>query len=512
MTAANAPPYSFAEVNGMSKVVERPVVMRPSSAVAVGACATFALAMPTMTRTLSESWQVTGAIISVVVSCITALAYLHRSMSVDWSEIWMTPPGLLWVTASVVFGGASYYWLLPSSHSEFFTAYHLAVALLAVSLFVWTSLVGFALVAPWVAGWNPVERYDGLNERFPFAGVAAFGVGILATGVLLAMGRYSYVGDPAQALSESSSTVNVLTHATVAALYGAAIILWNGLTRRSSRDTVIGYVMFGALVVIGLASGFKGSAIVPILAVLIIYRLVRGRFPTGLILAAGVGLLLLFPINTAYRSDLRFEGLDPTQALPGAIGSALTGSLNDPLGVVSGTAATLSGRLRLIDSPAAIVSRTPSEIPYLAASRLPVDAVAGLVPRSLWPSKPINDEGYRFGQQFFDIQPEYYTSIAITIPGSAYQYGGLISVALIGALVGCYLAVLNRVANPMVVPVGLLLFLSVVRPLTALEASILPLITDQIQAGLVGLVAMFILIRRRDPSRDESDVFTATAA
>jgi hypothetical protein len=468
----------------------------PRSAVAVSAAVCFALVVPTLLDTGAVSVQVASAILSVILSSVTALWFYARERLQEWSTLWMTPPGLLWISALLAFGLASYYWIAPPRQSSPFDLHDVALATSMVALMVWMSLPGVLGVARRLGTWAPLDRFDGLRERFEFAGPISFTVGTLATLVLIGMGRYSFVGDPSLNLVERSSLVNLLNLASPLALYGAAIVLWNSLVDGSKRRSVVGYGMFAALVLLGLFSGFKGSAIVPAMAVIIIYRIAKGRYPTHLLIGAAIGVVLVFPFNTSYRTEVRYVGTDPLEALSVAATGAVLDSAADPLGVISNTAERLTGRLRLIDSPAAIVARTPADIPYRDAFGIPAEIAAGLIPRSLWPNKPINEEGYVFGQEFFNLDPETYTSIAVTVPGSAFRYGGLAAVVIAGLLMGAYIGVLERVANPVLAPAGLFLFMSVVRPFTALETAIVPLVTGQIQVGLVGIAAMAVLVRR----------------
>ena len=92
--------------------------------------------------------------------------------------------------------------------------------------------------------------------------------------------------------------------------------------------------------------------------------------------------------------------------------------------VISHSVSYLAQRVSEIDSPAIILQRTPSQVPYSSPAQLAEAPVADLVPRAVWADKPILATGYQFSQQYFDLPPDVYTSSAITPEGDLYRHGG----------------------------------------------------------------------------------------
>jgi hypothetical protein len=129
--------------------------------------------------------------------------------------------------------------------------------------------------------------------------------------------------------------------------------------------------------------------------------------------------------------------------------------------------AYLMRRIREIDSPAVIIQRTPSEVPFSSPADLVAAPVAGMVPRALWPGKPILDAGYQFSQEYYGLPPTVYTSSAVTPVGDLYRHGGWVPVIAGMFLLGCGLRLLDDVldvrANPHGVFLVLLLFPSLVK-------------------------------------------------
>jgi hypothetical protein len=60
--------------------------------------------------------------------------------------------------------------------------------------------------------------------------------------------------------------------------------------------------------------------------------------------------------------------------------------------------------------------------------------VAAMIPRALWPGKPILTTGYDFSQQYYGLPSGIYTSASITPIGDLFRHGGYLPV-LVGMLI-----------------------------------------------------------------------------
>ena len=63
------------------------------------------------------------------------------------------------------------------------------------------------------------------------------------------------------------------------------------------------------------------------------------------------------------------------------------------------------------------MQRTPSEIPYASPAQLLIAPVVDLIPRILWPGKPILAPGYQVSQEYYQLPPQVYTSSNVTPEG-----------------------------------------------------------------------------------------------
>ena len=89
------------------------------------------------------------------------------------------------------------------------------------------------------------------------------------------------------------------------------------------------------------------------------------------------------------------------------------------------------------------MQRTPGQIPYSSPVDLVTGPLSALIPRALWPGKPILATGYEFGQEYFDLPPTVYSSTTITPIGDLYRHGGWLPVLIGMFLLGCGIRLLD---------------------------------------------------------------------
>jgi hypothetical protein len=149
------------------------------------------------------------------------------------------------------------------------------------------------------------------------------------------------------------------------------------------------------------------------------------------------GLLFLWvivPFNTAYREAIRGQhrALSPSEAISAApaIATDVVRS-GSPAARLGDSGITMLYRVREIDNMAMIMQRTPVAIAYRSPLEFVSAPLIGLVPRAVWPDKPVLANGYRFSKEYYGSTA--YTSTAITTVGDLYRHGGW-SVALAGML------------------------------------------------------------------------------
>jgi hypothetical protein len=176
-------------------------------------------------------------------------------------------------------------------------------------------------------------------------------------------------------------------------------------------------------------------------------------------------LIVIIPFNKAYRGAVRggSAALSPSESIaaaPQILEQTITGQ--GIVTVVPGSALYLLQRIREIDAPAIIVQRTPRQVPYISSVDLATGPIATLVPRAIWPNKPILATGYQFSREYYGSPSTLYSSAAITPVGDLYRHGGLLPVLVGMFLLGCVIRLFDDALdvrnNPHAILLVLLLF------------------------------------------------------
>ena len=277
------------------------------------------------------------------------------------------------------------------------------------------------------------------------------GIGIVSQFAYAVLtGHFGYVGDVAASVTTASGYAQYLAVAgecVPLAVMAAAIRAYR---TRTLGAWVVLAVIFGAAIAAGAVAGGKESFVVAILAVIIPRTIVHRRLPVGGIVAAIViFLLIIIPFNQAYRTSARGTvTLSTGQAVAAApaIASQVVASDLSPA-VFGQSVSYLAKRIRTIDTPAIIMQRTPSEIPYANPAQLLISPVVGLIPRIVWPGKPILAPGYRISQEYYQLPPQIYTSSNVTPEGDLYRHGGWFPLILGMFVLGCLIRILDEAAD-----------------------------------------------------------------
>lgn len=164
-------------------------------------------------------------------------------------------------------------------------------------------------------------------------------------------------------------------------------------------------------------------------ALLLTYSVARGTFPMRFV-AFGVAafILVVMPFVTTYRVDVRGQGLDFGAAIQTAPTVARTST---GFGQAGSSSEQLRLRLREIDNFAVVVQKTPRSIAYRPLDDFVQAPVMGVIPRAVWPDKPVFAVGYEFARQYYGQDRGTYSSAATTPQGDLWRHGGL-SALLVG--------------------------------------------------------------------------------
>ena len=335
-----------------------------------------------------------------------------------------------------------------------------ALWLIAVAVTCWAA--GYAagpsaLVRQWSArGMSRLAARRSTVVRGPLAPWALYAIATAARIATAATtGRLGYVGSISSATSATSYGQALAALSLLAPLGVMAAAL------RAYREQVPGArltlaVLFLAEMVYGAVSGDKSVFVIAVLAVVIPATAARRRMPKAAVIAGiAVFLTLVIPFTASYRASSRSSTatLSASQAVdeaPGILRQDVTAS--GMIRAIPASASYLLQRISNISGPAVIMMRTPSQIPWASPAQLVTGPVASLIPRALWPGKPILDAGYQFSQQYYELPSDVYTASSITPAGDLYRHGGwapvIAGMFLLGGLVRLFDDVLDVCAKP----------------------------------------------------------------
>jgi hypothetical protein len=487
----------------------RPVTRHRLLALMFSAAA-LALWLPGGFRELDVREQLVLGALSVTLLSIAALQVVSAlPEGTEGIARWRIGPWyLLWST--LTFGVAPLTWLMPptgSANRIALTSVLTALALFGVSVVPWTA--GYCAGAPravrrlaqrglslLLRGTTPTIRGGGMPWIL-------YGIGTVARLLTVALtGRFGYVGDPSVLVSRAGPFDQVLSLLATFSLFAIAAAAYRAFsdTTRGSRLTL--WTLVGIEVVVGALAGGKQHFLLSILAVLIPYGALRGRISLRILVAGAVLFLwVAVPFNTAYRQVVRGEEstLSPSAAVAAAPG-VLSGVLaTDSFGAVMvGSSVQMLQRVRMIDSVAITTQLTPDTIPYRSPVEFASAPVVGLVPRALWPGKPVLTTGYEFSQDYYGTSPDMYTSAGITPLGDLYRHGGLLTVVVGMLILGMGARLFDTLVQPERDPRAICFLLAFLPML--LRADIYNMIVG-IPSGIVLAVVGARLVCRSDRAR-----------
>jgi hypothetical protein len=287
--------------------------------------------------------------------------------------------------------------------------------------------------------------------RGPAVPWVLLGVGSAAQLAFAALtGRLGFVGDAAAAVTTASGYTQYLAVAGDCIPLAVAAAAVRAYRTRLPAARVTLAVLFAVAIAAGAIAGGKESFVVAVLAVVIPRATARRRIPAGAVAAAvAFFLLVVIPFNLAYRASARGEvTMSVSQAVasaPAIAGRVLATDVSGSL--LPKSAGYLAVRIRAIDSPAIIAQRTPGQIPYGSPVQLLTSPFLDLIPRILWPGKPILAVGYQVSQQYYQLPARVYTSSDVTPEGDLYRHGGWIPLLAGMFLLGCGIRILDEVAD-----------------------------------------------------------------
>ena len=447
--------------------------------------------------------QIRWSAITLAVFCAGLLPLMSAAAGLTGLGLssWRIGPWCL-VWGSLAFGLATISWLSPQtitgpSGSLMPGSMLRALWMLAVAM---ATLSAGYCAGPYrlAAGWacRAAQRFTGRltdQVRGPLVPWVLAAVGLACQlGYAILTGHYGYVGNAAAAVTTASGYSQYLVVAGECLPLALVIAAFRAYQTRTPGARLTLLAVFVAAIAAGAVAGGKESFVVATLAVIIPHTIVRGRLPAGAITVAVLAfLLVVIPFNQAYRSSARGTvTLSTSQAVAAAPAIASQVLSADISAAVLGESASyLAQRLRTIDTPAMIMQRTPSQIPYASPVQLLVAPLADVIPRILWPGKPVLTPGYQVSQEYFMLPADVYTSSDVTPEADLYRHGGWIPLIIGMFLLGCGIRILDEVADLRRGVHGTLLIILLFPAIVEAGSDCATLL-----AGLPGMVVLWLIV------------------
>lgn len=422
-----------------------------------------ALLLPAGFRPLEAAEQLVFSALAMTLLSLAALSVVTAlPEGAHGVARWRLGPWYL-IWGALAFGVAPLTWLLPqpgSANRIALPSVVAALSLFGVSLVPW--LAGYCAGAPRAVGSLAARGLSLLlrgttptlrGGSMPWV---LYGTGTAARLVTVAVsGRFGYVGDPRGLVSHAGRFDHLLRMVSLFALFAIAAAAYRAFSDPTRGNRLTLWSLVGIEIVVGALAGGKQNFILAALAILIPYGAIRGRFPVRLLLTGALTFLLVVaPFNSAYRSVVRGEqsALTPSAAVAAAP-ATLSGVLDSgSSGTLSDSTLTLLRRLRMSDSVAVIAQLTPETIPYRSPAEFASAPLVGLVPRALWPQKPVLTTGYEFSQEYYALPSHRYSSAGVTPLGDLYRHGGLVTVVIGMLLLGMGARLFDSLLRPEVDP------------------------------------------------------------
>jgi len=409
-----------------------------------------------------------------------------------WSLVW----------GALAFGLASISWIgtvngapaeiLPASVPR-------ALWMIGVAMLMFTA--GYC-VGPWRISAGRAQRAVGrLSLRFtdqvrgPAVPWLLLAAGLVAQfGYALLTGHLGYVGNVQASVSTASGYSQYLAVVADCVPLSVAAAALRAYQVRTPAAWLTLWILFAIAIAVGAVEGGKESFVDASLAVVIPHTIARRRIPVGAIAAAILFfLLIVIPFNQAYRASARGAVTLTTgqavAAAPAIAGQVLASDVSPA--VLTQSAQYLAQRIRTIDSPAIIVQRTPGQIPYSSTAELLIAPFADLIPRILWPGKPILTPGYQVSQEYYELPANVYTSSDVTPEGDLYRHGGWVPLIAGMLVLGCVIRILDEVTDLRRSAHGALLILLLFPGIVEAGSDCASLL-----AGIPGMILLWLIVVR----------------
>lgn len=344
--------------------------------------------------------------------------------------------------------------LLLKTLSKWTNDTHILEALFITNLGLQAVLIGYNLIKLF----PPIKRdfhfTIDLRRIFPF-----FYVYFISVLSLIATGNYGIT----QRLDTSDIYyITILNNFAQFGIVGLVVLVFY-----YPQKKILIYPLTALMSIIGLLSGFKEAAILPILAVGVSLFFVNRKIPWKLVFFGMIAIVIIFSIVTSFRNVfLKSGGKELTSVADLTstyIKSAQEGSKSKYNHFDMDIAESILYRLNYAAAIGKVINYTEKK-----AFGLPHDShpkhilgtpVYFMIPRFIMPSKPIANFGNYITREIYGYRKAKY-SIGVSQTGYAFLWNGIPGVLILMTIVGMFQGLLYRFFYHFMTPIYIYLFIS----------------------------------------------------
>lgn len=414
------------------------------------------IALTARTLTVDAAMPFATSVVALLLLC-GAEVIRHRRKD----SLWLADPCVLvtlWIFG-IYYGLSNILYLLEDQAAVQFTDFagmtDLTILACGACFLMWRGyglrLLGGA--GRWVARLLPEPKG---NDRL-HAGLALYWCAILflasvvARVVTINLGLYGYAQD------EESSTQFLDYLYVLGTISRLGILVLGALSLVAFSSKVIDRRLVWAIAAavfvemgFGLISGFKQSAVIPLIVVAGCYYIARKKVPVALLVAAAATLFMAYfliqPFRTARFMDSAFDSTS-TIALAAGLARYATEYADSRESFYSETFEQILGRLNLtgIGAEGLVFAREVGSAagdPNFMEGFLLFPLLA-YVPRIVWPDKPMETVGSWYTQVVLGRPEDYVTSAGMGPLTFLYFAGGVLAVLIGFLLVGVLFRVIR---------------------------------------------------------------------
>ena len=310
--------------------------------------------------------------------------------------------------------------------------------------------VGYFLPIGRMAGAFAAKFFRGpvyTDSAYIFPALVLLALGIVNSAISLVSGLFGY-----QRGTEIGTYDGVIFLATLFWLQ-ATFMLWFLIFRRRRMDNV-SIVLVGILVVSALAkalfAGNRGSLIQLFICIVLAYLLSGREFRAKQFAWSGLFLVAALIGGTIYGTIFRDVKGSEDQQSAGSYTENIFNTIdkigtNDNASLLGTGLTALAERIDTLSSVAVVVANYEQLAPYEASygldDNISRDLVTFLIPRVVWPEKPLASEPRKYSELYFDYADN---SFAITPMGDLIRNFGVPGVFLGMLVLGVILRMLYR--------------------------------------------------------------------